>query len=358
MSALPHRKVSRYLRFWYGYFQFFDHFIGRPRFFRWTKKSRTRFYKKLEANLKKGGPGKEFAVERRDNLTRDEFMNEYVRKGKPVIITGAAKDWVCATEWSLEYFKNLHGDDKVVFMDQRDIATGYEETTLGKVIDDIRGGTGKYYRFYPLLEKHPEHLLDFDYKWLRARRLRGNFGEAFHVFISGKGGFTPIHNASSPNIFVQCYGEKKWIMHPMEYACVVDPSPARNMYRSAPIRNGKDFDPFQKNFTDYPLYQYVDYYTVHLKAGDVFYNPPYMWHSVYNPTDSIGVGYRYFAPLHAMRLKPLYMFLELFAFNPPIWMTYRNYSDINLIHLIETGMLDEVAKKSGKKKLTSTVDYQ
>lgn len=355
--AVPHRRVSFRLRFWYGYFQFFDHFLGRDRFFRWTRGSRTRFYKKLEEHLKKGGPGKEIPVERRDNLTRDEFVKNYVRKGIPVIITGAAKDWICCKEWSLEYFKDLHGEDKVVFMDQTNIGDkGYEETTLGQVIDDIRGGKGKYYRFYPLLERHPEHLLDFDYKWLRARRLKGSFGEAFHIFISGKGGFTPIHNAGSPNIFVQTYGEKQWVLHPMEYACVVDPSPARNMYRSAPIRKGKDFNAFTKNFEDYPLYQWVDYYTAHLKAGDVFYNPPYMWHTVSNPTDSIGVGYRYFAPLHCMRLKPLYHFLELFAFNPPIWVSYRNYADVNLIHMAETGVLDELAKKHGRK-ITTTVDY-
>lgn len=97
-------------------------------------------------------------------------------------------------------------------------------------------------------------------------------------------------------------------MYPKDYFCVIDPAPARNMYRSAPLRNGIDFNSFEKNYKDYPLYQWIDSYTVHLKPGDVFYNPPFMWHTIQNPTDSIGVGYRYIKMSHAFRMAPLYYF--------------------------------------------------
>jgi hypothetical protein len=176
-----------------------------------------------------------------------------------------------------------------------------------------------------------------------------SYGEAFHVFISGKGGFTPTHNACAQNIFTQVYGEKKWLLYPKEYSCVIDPAPARNFYRSAPVRNGKDFNPFENNYADYSLYNYLDRYEAHLKAGDILYNPPYMWHAVKNPTDSIGVGYRFFTPLQTFINTPLYLFLELFAFNPPIWKSWRNFSDINLLHLAETGKLKEIEKKKGHK---------
>ncbi|MFT6982578.1 MAG: hypothetical protein ACJAUD_001345 [Crocinitomicaceae bacterium] len=351
-----HKTLPFSIRLQYGYYQFFDHFLGRDRFFKWTRKSRGRFYKKLTKRLKESGPGKAIPVERLTDCSYEDFMNNYVKKGIPVILDGAAQDWKCTNEWSLQYFKDLHGDDKIIFMDHEDIAKGYEDTTLGEVIDDIQGGKGKYYRFYPLLTEHPEHLLDFDYEWMRKRKHPRSFGEAFHVFISGKNGFTPLHNASSQNLFIQIHGEKKWMLYPNDYACVVDPAPARNMYRSAPIRNGKDFNPFENNFIDYPLFEYVDHYSVHLKAGDVFYNPPYMWHAVQNPTDSIGVGYRYFTPLKSYATAPLYFFLEMFAFNPPVWKSWRNYDDINLIHLLETGMIKDVAKKKGVKKMKKSIN--
>ena len=344
------------MRIKYGYYQFFDHFLTRERFFKWTRKSRTRFYKKLRAHLEKNGEGKLIPVQRVQSISRDDFIKNYVKKGVPLVIEGAAKDWKCVQEWSLDYFKDLHGEDKVVMLDQTDIsAHDIEETTLADIIDNIRGGGSKYYRFYPLLKRHPEHLLDFDYKWLRKQRRKNSFGEAFHVFISGKGGFTPIHNASSENIFIQVHGEKKWVLYPIDATCVIDPSPTRNFYRSAPVRNGVDFNPFKLNYDDYPLYKYVNGYSVHLKAGDVFYNPPYMWHSVENPTDSIGVGYRYFTPFQTFFKYPLYYFLELFAFNPPIWKSWKNYDDVNLLHLIETGKINELKKKKGIKNITDSV---
>ena len=80
-----------------------------------------------------------------------------------------------------------------------------------------------------------------------------------------------------------------------------------------------------------------------------------MWHSIENPTDSIGVGYRYFSPLQTFFNYPLYYFLELFAFNPPFWKSWRNYDDINLMHLTETGLLKELAKKKGVKNLKDTI---
>lgn len=354
MSAI--RKIPRRFRLKYGYYQFFDHFLGRKTFFNMTRKSRTKFYAKLMDHLQKGGEGRGIEVDRVKDISHDEFMKKYVERGIPVILEGAAKDWECCKSWSLEYFKELHGTDKVVYMDQTDINThGYEETTLADIIDNIRGGKGKYYRFYPLMERHPEHLLDFDYKWLRKRRIGYSLGEAFHIFISGKGGFTPLHNAGTPNIFVQAYGEKEWRLIPNHFACVIDPAPARNMYRSAPIRAGVDYNPFKKNFENYPLMKYVDYYKVHLKQGDVFYNPPYMWHCITNPTDSIGVGYRYFSPLYTFRLGPLYQFLEVFTTKPPIWVSYRKYADLNYIHLAESGKLKELKKKHGLKRIRTTV---
>lgn len=340
----------------YGYFQYFDHFLGRERFFGMTRKSRSNFYNDLQKRLEQRGEGVLTPVDRVKHLSKKDFFNKYVRKGLPVVIEGAAKEWGCVKKWSLDYFNDLHGDDQIIHMDQKDVgANVYEETTLGSVIDDIKAGKDSYYRFYPLLQKHPEHILDFDYKWLQEKRPKASFGESFHVFISSKGGFTPVHNASSHNLFTQVYGEKEWILYPFDAACIIDPSPARNVYRGAPIKNDKIFDPFDPNYDDFPLYKYINGYKVHLKPGDVFYNPPYMWHSVKNPTESIGVGYRYFSPAQTYFKYPLYMFLEMFAFHPPIWKTWSNYADVNLIHLAETGALDEIAKKRGVKKITNTV---
>ena len=161
--AIPYRW-----RLKYGYYQFFDHFLGRSSFFKLTAKSRRRFYKKLGEYLKNGGEAKIVPVDRVEDISQKDFIKKYVKKGIPVVLSGKAKDWSCTKNWSLDYFKELYGDDTVIYVDQKNITEGnYTEITLGELMDNIKNGKGDYYRFYPLLKKHPEHLLDFDYKWIK-----------------------------------------------------------------------------------------------------------------------------------------------------------------------------------------------
>ena len=47
------------------------------------------------------------AVERRERLTRDEFLEQYYFQNRPVIITGAFDSWPARTQWSFGYFRAL-----------------------------------------------------------------------------------------------------------------------------------------------------------------------------------------------------------------------------------------------------------
>ncbi len=111
-------------------------------------------------------------------MSLEEFRNHYVRKGIPVVLEGAAKDWDCVKKWSLDYFKELHGDDEALMATQENMKN-YEASTLKDVIENIQSGGNKYFRFYPMLDKHPEHIKDVDYKWLRARINKFSFFDAF-----------------------------------------------------------------------------------------------------------------------------------------------------------------------------------
>lgn len=348
MSSNEYRDFIRSLsfsqRFRYGVYQFADHFFGRKKLF----SDRAPYYKELNETMPKHGEGRIMPIERRKDLSLKEFKEHYVKKGIPVVMEGAAKDWPCVQKWSLEYFKQLHGKDEIVLVDQAIPGYPYELTTLADVIDNIRGGGSKYYRFYPLLARHPEHLQDFDYKWLKEHRNPLCWFDAFQVFIGGQGSYTALHNANQSNLFVQVYGEKSWVLYSHYYSPVVDPHPVRNVYRSAPgKRQTGPFNPFEPDY-EYPfeLYKYIDGYSVHLKPGDILWNPPFYWHAVKNTTDSIGVGYRWLSPFYSFKISPLYMLLDCFATKPPIWKAYSLYKkDINELHLAEFKKLEEAKKK-------------
>jgi len=337
-------------RFQFGCYQLLDHFFGRERVFKWFEKSRRKFFKDLHERLKNEGKlGKTIPIERRKNISLKEFKSHYIKKGIPVIIEGGAKDWDCVKNWSLDYFKNLYGEEEILFVDHEKIEVDYERLKLKEVIDGISSGKGKYYRFYPLLQRHPEHLADFDYDWMLKVRHKWILMENFQAFIGGKGSYTAMHNAQADNIFTQVYGEKDFYIFPPEQSVVFDPDPVQNVYRNGSYRNekGEVFNPFDPNYELHPMYKYVDKVYVHLEAGDIFYNPPYWWHAVKNPTESIGVGYRWVSPINSFKRGPLYFFLDLFARNPSMFKSYKlAEEDINLIQLAQTGRLKKYKKET------------
>src|SRR5580704_3629007 len=132
------RNIKGSQRFEYGVYQVLDHFLGRERTFKMLGKRRKKFYKNLLETLKKSGEGKIYPIERRKDITLKEFKNHYMRKGIPVVPEGAAKDWDCVKKWSLDYFKELHGDDEIVMATQENMNI-YEAITLREVIDNIKG---------------------------------------------------------------------------------------------------------------------------------------------------------------------------------------------------------------------------
>ena len=42
-----------------------------------------------------------------EGLSVEEFMETYWAEGRPVVITGAVKNWLASTEWSLESLSHL-----------------------------------------------------------------------------------------------------------------------------------------------------------------------------------------------------------------------------------------------------------
>lgn len=343
----PKIVLNKRERFQYNCYQLLDHYLGRSLSFKLLNKQRRNYYKKLNKKFDTLPKGSLFPVERIKDISAANFYKNYVDKGIPVVIEGAAKEWTCVKEWSLQYFKERHGDDEIVFVDQHKMDLSHSIITLAEVIEGIQEGKGKYYRFYPLLDRHPEHLSDFDVKWLREFKKAYSPTESFQVFIGGDQSYTPLHNASLANLFVQVTGQKHWKFYPHESIAVIDPDPVRNIYRHAPIRKaGNSFNAFQPDYEHpFNLYEKIDGFEVVLNPGDVLYNPPYYWHTVTNIGDAIGVGYRWLPLWNNIKKWPLYSLLDVTVRNPNFFKTLKYLKqDVNLLHLAETGALKEYLK--------------
>ena len=56
-------------------------------------------------------------VDRRSNLSHDEFIREYASVGKPVIITDIVKNWKASAKWTLDFFRSEYVSSKVSVKD-------------------------------------------------------------------------------------------------------------------------------------------------------------------------------------------------------------------------------------------------
>jgi len=279
--------------------------------------------RRIVAEVQRGGPGKLLTVERREDLSPEEFRARYLRRGLPVILAGAGREWKCTREWSFENFRRRFGPETIKLVQRKGVAPDdevvdgrefSEEVVFSEFLDQVLTGGRKYMRFSPLLERFPELLDDFDQQFLQG--MPGNtWGTTYQLFIGGPGTFTPLHNAITPFFFVNICGVKRWQFIPCTYMAVLDPSPDGLTY------NYSAADLALSNLERYPGFDCVDRMEALMQPGDILYNPSWMWHCVQNESPTIGVRCGFVYPPGMLRESMTLTFVRAFAGNPSMLKT-------------------------------------
>ncbi len=297
--------------------------MGHPLLRRSFDTTRRALRNHIGRQLAKRGPGRVLPIEERRDLGPEEFGEEYLRHARPVVLRGAAAKWECCLKWSPQWFADAYGDDamQIIHLEQdwnRDHKI--EDSTLREVIGSMGSGAMKYARFVPLFARHPELFEHFDLEFLAAYvgrpiKLWGDDGDGIGLrsqcFIGERGTTTSLHNAMSNNIFIQCHGRKLWTIIPPAYNAVINPPVLRTPGYFAAF-----LDPTRPNPDEFWMFEHCDRYEVTLEEGDVFYNPPFYWHHVYNPVDSIGIGIRWYWKVSAEAACRTQNRLAFMATNP------------------------------------------
>jgi hypothetical protein len=56
-------------------------------------------------------------IEKRTGLTREEFIENYLKPSRPVVFTDLAKDWPAVQKWTFEWLRENHGNLDVPLVD-------------------------------------------------------------------------------------------------------------------------------------------------------------------------------------------------------------------------------------------------
>lgn len=200
-------------------------------------------------------------VDKREDLSVDEFYEQYVTQNKPVVLGKLCEG---IEKYNLDYFEENAGDEKVI-IDMYD-ASAIHEGTVAELVKRIKSSTidaPVYLQEWWFQEVLPEIIDDvmpiphFSDNWIE-KVLGFNI---YTLWVGAAGALTPVHEDTTTfNLLsMQMFGRKEWMFFSNE----------SYLY---PDSQGKpDYDRLFADEKTQPM-------SVVLEAGDILYMPAKWWH--------------------------------------------------------------------------------
>ena len=221
-------------------------------------------------------------VERRDSVSRDEWLERYVSQGRPLLLTGMARDWPALQRWTPQSLRERFGSCEVEIQADRNADPKYEENKLDRrrkvrfaeFVDRVLTGgpTNDYYlTANNELLRSPEFapLLD-DIGTLPAFCRRGDLARSAWFWFGPAGTNTPLHHDAVMLMHTQVYGRKRWRF--------ISPLETPRLYNYSGVFSPIDID--QPDLVRYPAFREVKVLEVIAGPGDTVFLPLGWWHQV------------------------------------------------------------------------------
>lgn len=219
----------------------------------------------------------------------NEYLSDTIDKdfSAPFVIRNAAnrmaKKWMGrennSYEKAFKYLTKRFGDKRVLVAKNRSLGQTYDsfdmyETVLKRYIKHMENNAS-FVDYVNLIDSFSEEYIHEMYPYLKHINRKQIITS--QMFLGPNGTSSSYHSALMDNMFVQVFGTKKW--------CFIEPQywiymrhvlylKTRNMVSNIPSVHLKLIP--RKCFF--------------LKAGDILFNPSYMWHSVEN-IDRLNLGF-------------------------------------------------------------------
>jgi hypothetical protein len=229
---------------------------------------------------------------RSKDLPYREFLAQYLRRNRPVVIEGAAEAWPALGKWRLDFFKERYGPKPVY--------VGYDtQMPFDAFIDAVKASSvekpGPYmYRLF-ILDVLPELFGDLrpgnEYGF--GRRLasplmprRWHRPDGFlKLLIGGPGGKFPVMHYDGDNMHAAITG-----IHGDKEAMLFAPEDGPFLYPRAERQNLSQIDELVKpDFVRYPLLAQAQPQVTVITPGDTLFIPSRWWHTTRLLTPSVSV---------------------------------------------------------------------
>lgn len=219
------------------------------------------------------------------------FQREYVRRSRPVILTGLTTDWPALRRWSLDYLRARWGalDVPVVRLQQqtlgRDPNVGllYETATFDRAIDLVFTNNGPSHYLIAPIEGPLTTLFD---DVATPAYCAGKPRLRSRLWMSTTDTVSPLHRDFPENVYAQIVGQKRFILLPPRDKRLVYPYSMRSKLPQICAVDAENPD-----LERYPRFRQARPITIDVGPGDLFYLPGRWWHQVRTLTPSVSINW-------------------------------------------------------------------
>lgn len=229
-------------------------------------------------------------IPRVSNITKDNFIENYFKPQKPVVLEQAIAGWPAFTKWNLDYMKEVAGDINVPLYDNRPVQhkDGFNEPhakmKMAEYVDLLKKEPTKYRIFlWNILKEVPALQQDYRFPDFGLKLLKG----LPMLFFGGRDSYTFMHyDIDLANIFHFHFdGEKEVVLFPQ--------SETKNLYKvphSLITHESIDFS--NPDYEKWPALRNANGFKTTLKHGEVLYMPEGFWHYMKYKTPGFSMSLR------------------------------------------------------------------
>lgn len=215
-------------------------------------------------------------IPRVSSLTKSEFLNNFLKPQKPVVIQNFVQDWPAYSKWNLDYIKQVAGEKIVPLYDDRpvDYKEGFNEPharmKMKDYIDLLQREPTKLRIFlWNVIKEVPVLQQDYQYPDFGISLMKG----LPMLFFGGRDSHTFMHyDIDLANIFHFHFDGTK--------ECILFPQSENKYLYKVPhsLITHEEIDFSNPDYNKWPALLHATGYKTQLNHGEVLYMPEGYWH--------------------------------------------------------------------------------
>jgi len=237
-------------------------------------------------------------IERRNALSREEFLERYYAPGRPVILENELEDWPALARWSPSYLRDAVGSSMIEYQGGRNKSERFEmykddhrrEMPFDRFIDLIcqSPGNDAYVTAYNSARNAKAlSVLHADVGFLSKFLSREVEQPNGMMWIGPAGTITSLHHDLTNNFIAQIVGKKQ--------LKIVPAADVGKLYNHRHVFSEiADLDDPALDHSRFPLLADARVYDVTLNPGEIIYMPLGWWHQVKSCAFSVTTTYTNF----------------------------------------------------------------